>query len=183
MKYENVFLGLGSNLGDRQHYLIEALQRIANLIETEIVAVSSIYESEPIGYLNQGKFLNIVVQLSTNLEPKILLRETQKIENELGRVRAVRWGPRTIDIDILYWGRQMVSASDLNIPHPEVARRRFVLAPLNEIAPQFEAPPHFSKVSQLLAEVSDSGRVEIFLPKENLFNLKEGCVAPAIHRN
>ncbi len=169
MKYENVFVGLGSNLGDRQNFLTEALRRIANLFETEIVAFSSIYESEPIGYQNQDRFLNIVVQLSTNFEPKILLRETQKIENDLGRVRAARWGPRTIDIDILYWGRQVVSAPDLHIPHPEVERRRFVLTPLNEIAPQFEAPPHFNKVSQLLAEVSDSGRVEIFLPKENLF--------------
>jgi 2-amino-4-hydroxy-6-hydroxymethyldihydropteridine diphosphokinase len=170
MKYENVFVGLGSNLGDRQNFLIAALKRIANLSEIDIVAFSSIYESEPIGYLNQGHFLNIVAQLSTNIEPQTLLREAQRIENDLGRVRAVRWGPRTIDIDILYWGRQMVSTPDLRIPHPQAERRRFVLAPLNEIAPQFEAPPHFNKVSQLLAEVSDSTRVEIFLPKENLFN-------------
>ena len=130
------YLGLGSNLGERQ----QSLDRAVHLLETtEGVAVldlSSTHETEPVGMTEQPKFLNAVVKIACKLAPEELLDRCQRIEDRLGRVRTVRWGPRTIDIDILLIEGVTLDTEDLTVPHPRMCEREFVLAPLAEIAPE-----------------------------------------------
>jgi 2-amino-4-hydroxy-6-hydroxymethyldihydropteridine diphosphokinase len=168
MSQNQIYIGLGSNLGDRLSNFKKALQKISCLPATKVKTISSIYETEPIGYLSQDNFLNMVVEISTSLDPESFLFQIQKIEHELGRIRKVRWGPRTIDIDILYWGAKIFRTDLLQIPHSEIENRRFVLMPLNEIAPNFKSPPRFQRICVLLENVQDNSRVELFLPKTNL---------------
>ena len=133
------FLSLGSNLGDRAALLNTSLNRL----ETEGVRVarrSSIHETEPQDYLNQPKFLNIAVQVETDLTALELLAAIQKIETEMGRQRTIPKGPRTIDIDILFYANEIIATPDLEIPHPRLTERLFVLDPLSEIAPDLRHP-------------------------------------------
>ncbi|MEI7592434.1 MAG: 2-amino-4-hydroxy-6-hydroxymethyldihydropteridine diphosphokinase [Actinomycetes bacterium] len=124
-------LGLGSNLGDRESYLREA---VASL--TGVVAVSSIYETDPVGGPEgQGAYLNIVVEVATELSPHALLGVCHRLESAGDRVREVRWGPRTLDVDILWLESGAIDEPDLQVPHPRMTERRFVMAPLAEIAP------------------------------------------------
>ena len=126
-----VFLGLGSNLGDRRAYLRTAVASLP-----DVVAVSSVYETEPVGGPDeQGPYLNLVVQLDTELSPRHLLDVCRALEADAGRVREVRWGPRTLDVDVLWVEGHTVDEADLQVPHPRMGERRFVLAPLAELAP------------------------------------------------
>ena len=128
-----VFCGLGSNLGDREAHLRQALGQLAR--RADPVRISSLYESEPVGGPEQPRYLNAVVELATGLEPEDLLAECQALEVAAGRIRAVRWGPRPLDLDVLWYdGRVMVSPR-LVLPHPRAAVRRFVLEPWCEIWP------------------------------------------------
>lgn len=165
MIHKNVFLGLGSNLGDRLDCLNKAVKKISQLPGTNLINYSSVYESEPVEYLEQANFLNMVVQLSTNFSPEQFLKETQKVENDLGRTREIPFGPRTIDIDILYWGDMKMTTQALKIPHPEAGNRGFVLKPLKEIAPDYHVPPHGLRVCELFNEPVDRGFVELFKAK------------------
>ncbi|MFQ5601636.1 MAG: 2-amino-4-hydroxy-6-hydroxymethyldihydropteridine diphosphokinase [bacterium] len=166
MNCDHVFVSLGSNVGDRLFYLRAALRKLAQLEDTKIVDHSSVYESEPVGHVKQSDFLNVVVQLSTTHTPDTFLKKIQNIEKKLGRIRIIHWGPRTIDIDILYWGKTKINSYDLQIPHTEVEKRKFVLLPLNEIVPEFRVPPHFLRIRELFTNVPDASRVEVFLPKD-----------------
>jgi len=139
-KREKVFLGLGSNLGDRQSYLDAACRELAAHPLIRIIQTSSLYETEPVGYQEQGWFLNQVVEIETTLEPKELLSFTQGMENKLGRKRLIRWGPRVIDLDILLYGNSVINTTALIIPHPRMYERQFVLVPLAEIAPDIIHP-------------------------------------------
>jgi 2-amino-4-hydroxy-6-hydroxymethyldihydropteridine diphosphokinase len=121
---------MGSNLGDRHRYLKEAVDSI-----TGVVGVSHVYESEPVGGPDQGLFLNVVVELDTPLSPRQLLGVCHRLETAAGRVRSERWGPRTLDVDILWMDGVTVDEPDLHVPHPRLWQRRFVLAPLRELAP------------------------------------------------
>jgi 2-amino-4-hydroxy-6-hydroxymethyldihydropteridine diphosphokinase len=125
-----VLLGLGSNLGDRRAHLRHAVELLP-----DVAAVSPVYETEPVGGPEQEPYLNLVVALETDLEPHELLAVAQRLEAEAGRVRAERWGPRTLDVDILWIDRVNVDEPDLQVPHPRMRQRRFVMAPLAEIAP------------------------------------------------
>src|SRR5271154_4253540 len=125
---KTIYLGLGSNLGDRAAHIERALAALA-AHGIEIVRRSSFYATEPVGFGSQQWFLNCVVEAATELMPRQLLRATQQVERELGRRRTVRNGPRTVDIDILVYGTSVVSMPDLEIPHPRIAERRFVLVP------------------------------------------------------
>jgi 2-amino-4-hydroxy-6-hydroxymethyldihydropteridine diphosphokinase len=126
------FLGLGSNLGDRERYLRDAVESLHG-----VVAVSPVYESDPVGGPpGQGPYLNLVLELATELTPRQLLGVCQRLEAAAGRVRAERWGPRTLDVDILWMQGTTVEEPDLVIPHPRMAERRFVLAPLADLAPE-----------------------------------------------
>lgn len=127
------FLGLGSNLGDRHHFLRDAV----NSLGASVVAESDVYETDPIGGpAGQGPFLNLVVELETDLAPKELLAVCQRLESAAERVRAVRWGPRTLDVDVLWIDGVTSDDPELTIPHPRMYLRRFVLAPLAELAPE-----------------------------------------------
>lgn len=131
----NAFLGLGSNLGDRQRHLAEAARRLHAPPEVRVVAASSVYESPAVGYTAQPDFLNAVLHVATILSPQALLARCQQIESALGRVRRERWGPRTIDIDVLLYDELVLDDPGLTLPHPRLRERSFVLTPLAEIAP------------------------------------------------
>lgn len=131
-------LGLGSNIGDRERFLQEAWKLIGEIPEVNLLQISSYYVTDPVGGpLNQEKFLNAVGKIETNLKPQVLLCRLQRIERDLGRLRMVHWGPRTIDIDILLFGKSEMNTETLMIPHPRMAERHFVLEPAVEIAPDF----------------------------------------------
>jgi len=151
-------------LGDRLENLARAIQELTDTKVLRLRRASSIYETEPVGYEAQPLFLNMVIQVTTALKPRRLLQVTQKVENEMGRVRHGRWGPRVIDIDLLFYEDQMVKEPELVIPHPQLALRRFVLVPLAEIAPGFVAPDSGLPVAQLLARCPDPHAVKLFAP-------------------
>ena len=125
------FIGLGSNLGDREENLRRAIQLLKQ--KMKLVKISSLYESEPMYVKDQPWFVNCVAKFETNLTPKELLEYLHEIERKFGRQRSVRYGPRSIDLDILFYGNEIVDRNDLKIPHPMIQERRFVLVPLAEI--------------------------------------------------
>ena len=136
--HELVYIGLGSNVGDRKLYIDRALDLLAKTVA--IRAVSSIYETDPVGYKIQAPFLNGVAEIQTSISPHDLLKRLKKIETEVGRQPRFRWGPREIDLDILMYGDRIIDTPNLTIPHPEMYRRDFVLIPLREIAKNLVHP-------------------------------------------
>jgi 2-amino-4-hydroxy-6-hydroxymethyldihydropteridine diphosphokinase len=132
---QTAFLGLGGNQGDRAALLAEALLRLHRTPGAAVVAVSALYATAPVGLADQPEFLNAAAEISTSLPPEELLAACLRIESELGRVRTVRWGPRTIDLDLLFYGDLRRTDDGLTLPHPRMAERAFVLAPLAELAP------------------------------------------------
>ena len=146
-----VYLSLGSNIGDRGAHLREAISRVQTT--GRITAISSLYETEPVEFTQQALFLNCAVGLETSLGPEDLMSRLLDFERELGRERVQKKGPRTIDIDILLFGNLVMNFPELTIPHPAMAKRRFVLAPLAEIAPDLVHPVLKKSVSKLLAEL------------------------------
>jgi 2-amino-4-hydroxy-6-hydroxymethyldihydropteridine diphosphokinase len=146
---KRVYLSLGSNIGDREGNLRKAVERLAAL-DIRVLRASRIYETEPVDYKDQAWFLNQVVEAETSLFPMQLLTRTGRVERELGRTRTVRNGPRTIDIDILFYGAATVETARLEIPHPRIAQRRFVLAPLAELAPLLRHPVTHRTVREML---------------------------------
>ena len=139
-KMPTAFLGLGSNIGDRKANLARAVAMLAAHPQIEVVDVSSIHETEPVGYTKQPDFLNAVARVETTLRPRELLDVILAIEAEMGRERTIRWGPRVIDIDILLFDGEQVDEPGLQIPHPRMMERQFVLEPLAEIAPDLVLP-------------------------------------------
>ncbi len=131
----NVYVGLGSNLGERESMIRLALEDLSRLPATRLVRASSLYDTEAVGEVDQPNFLNAVAQLDTELDPRRLLWNLMLIEKRLGRVRTRRWGPRTIDLDLLLYGDLVIEEPDLRVPHPELSRRSFVLVPLVELDP------------------------------------------------
>lgn len=130
-----VFISLGTNVGDRELFLKQAIDVLGCNHNIKIICTSSIYETEPVGYENQGNFLNMVIKLKTNLNPYSLLKLCLKTELELGRKRKIHWGPRTIDLDILLYNQENIKSEMLTIPHPRMFERAFVMIPLLEIEP------------------------------------------------
>jgi 2-amino-4-hydroxy-6-hydroxymethyldihydropteridine diphosphokinase len=147
----NVYLGLGTNLGDRKQNINKAIEAIS--LKMSISKQSSLYETTAWGYTNQPDFLNQVIQVETNLSPLRLLNFLKKTEVELGRVENFRYGPRLIDIDILFYDDLINTTSCLQIPHPRIPERAFVLVPLNEIAPGYVHPVLKKTIAELLAEL------------------------------
>jgi 2-amino-4-hydroxy-6-hydroxymethyldihydropteridine diphosphokinase len=129
------YLALGSNLGDRLAYLQNAVNALDSTGGIGVVAVSRVYETEPVGGPDQGAYYNAVVGLETSLDVRSLLRLAQRLEADAARVRMERWGPRTLDVDILLFGDATVDEPDLTVPHPRMWERGFVLAPLRDVAP------------------------------------------------
>ncbi len=154
MKHK-VYLGLGSNLGDRQAYLDAALAALPPAVS--VLRRSPIYETEPWGFADQEKFLNMVVEAETELTPPELLGTLKAIEKQVGRKPTFRNGPREIDIDILIYGDTVFAEGGVSIPHPSLAERAFVLAPLADLAPDLNIPGINSTAGKLLAQVDKSG--------------------------
>ena len=147
------FVGIGSNLGDRETNLERALDLLAAEDGIEIAAVSEIRETEPVGPVEQGPFLNGAARLETSLAARALLACLLAVENRLGRVREERWGPRTIDLDLLLYGDEQIDEPGLSVPHPRLHERRFALEPLADLDPGLEIPGQGS-VSALLAKLN-----------------------------
>ena len=156
-----VFLGLGSNTGDRGAFIEKAAAAIATLENSTVQQSSSVYETQPWVKKDQDPFLNQVLELETELLPDALLKACQKIECALGRKRKKQWGPRTIDIDILLYGEWIIETHTLCIPHPRMWARRFVLVPLSEIASSVSVPGCGETVIELLDRCPDKGYVKL----------------------
>jgi 2-amino-4-hydroxy-6-hydroxymethyldihydropteridine diphosphokinase len=150
-----VFLSLGTNLGDRLAHLHAALDALPP--DVQVRRRSPVYETPAWGYEDQGPFLNMVIEGQTALDPVALLARLKQLETDLGRRPSFRWGPRVIDMDILFYGEMVLDAPELTIPHPRLQERAFVLVPLADIAPDWKHPVLNKTVRQMLAEVDASG--------------------------
>jgi 2-amino-4-hydroxy-6-hydroxymethyldihydropteridine diphosphokinase len=157
----DVYLGLGSNLGDRLLNLRSALDRMGPW-GAEVRRVSSLYETEPVGFLEQDWFLNAAAQVKTDLAPLDLLRVIRGIEDELGRQRIVVNGPRTVDLDILLWEDRIIHSGGLTVPHPRMHERLFVLAPLRELAPKLLHPALGRTVEELEETLPATSQVRLW---------------------
>jgi 2-amino-4-hydroxy-6-hydroxymethyldihydropteridine diphosphokinase len=155
-----VWLGLGSNVGDKRGNIQQALDRIAGACR--LLAVSSIYKTEPVGFQDQDWFLNCAVKVATEQRPRALLEWLKSIEQELGRTHRIKNGPRTIDLDILLYDDLVVDEDGLAIPHPRMHERLFVLAPLREIAPSLLHPVLDATIEALAGSLRDPKRVELY---------------------
>ncbi|TCK93307.1 2-amino-4-hydroxy-6-hydroxymethyldihydropteridine diphosphokinase [Natranaerovirga hydrolytica] len=127
------YLGLGSNMGDKKNNLKKAIEQLSNHSAIKICNISSLYETEPVGYTNQDDFYNLVIEIQTSLEPYDLLAYVNEVENNLKRKRDIRWGPRTMDIDILLYNGYSSTDEKLTVPHPRMTERAFVIVPLYEL--------------------------------------------------
>jgi len=156
---EPVLLSLGSNQGDRRLHLALALRKLTEA-GIQVQAISSLYETEPVDVSNQPDFLNLACLVETTLTPVDLLERCMEIEEQLGRVRSVRRGPRPVDIDIIYIGDRVIQSDHLTVPHPRRLQRRFVLEPIAEIAADFRDPVMHRSVSTLLSQCLDQARVQ-----------------------
>jgi 2-amino-4-hydroxy-6-hydroxymethyldihydropteridine diphosphokinase len=152
---DGIYLLLGSNLGDRRNVLVKA-RGLVHKLAGDVVQSSEIYETDAWGKTSQPSFFNQVLEIRSTLSPNELLATLHQIENMLGRVRREKWGARTIDIDILYYGDLILIEEQLKIPHPEIPARRFTLVPLVEIAAEFINPSHLKSNVDLLAECEDN---------------------------
>ena len=166
MEPVTLYLGLGSNLGRRETNLSRAVSFLAQSTGVTVLSSSSIYETDPWGYVEQPRFLNCVVVAQTSLEPTRLLETTQGVEGMVGRQTTFHWGPRLIDVDILLYGHQVISCSapDLQIPHARLPERAFVLVPLAELAGDAIHPSTGKTISELLQQVEGREGVKLWGP-------------------
>jgi len=158
---ENVFLGIGSYVGDRVQFLAGAVRKIREIPETRIVKVSSVYETEPVGVKSQDAFLNAVVWIQTPMALTVFHSRMKMIEKEIGRVERFRWGPREIDIDVLMYGDHVINGSAIVVPHKEMVNRKFVLKPFAEISPETIHPSEHKTIKELLAVCNDTNAVDV----------------------
>jgi 2-amino-4-hydroxy-6-hydroxymethyldihydropteridine diphosphokinase len=144
------FVGIGSNLGDREFLIRKAVESLRATPRTSVLRVSSLYDTDPVGEVEQPAFLNAVGWLETELEARELLWHLLLIEKRMGRVRAQKWGPRSIDLDLLFYGSAVLEEPDLIVPHPEAHRRAFVLVPLQELDADFVHPQTGEHIRKLI---------------------------------
>ncbi|NOY76755.1 MAG: 2-amino-4-hydroxy-6-hydroxymethyldihydropteridine diphosphokinase [Calditrichaeota bacterium] len=159
---EKAYLSLGTNVGQREEFLERAIRILSLNSALEIVNISSVYETEPYGVKDQPDFLNLVVEVETSLTPRRLLIVAKSIEEQMGRKPRRRWGPREIDVDILAYEKSVTHEDFLQVPHKELAERRFVLVPFAEIAPGFILPDRNKSIQEMLTECPDTGRVQVY---------------------
>ena len=153
------YIGIGSNLGDKPGNCRRAIEALGSNPRNLLVRCSPLYHTEPVGKTDQDWFVNGVVSLETSMDPRELLEFLLSIERKMGRVREEKWGPRRIDLDILFCGDQILNETDLQVPHPRLHERRFVLIPLQDVAPDLVHPVLGKTVSRILAELDTRERV------------------------
>lgn len=141
------YIGIGSNMGDSKATINEAINIIQSTAGINLLSVAPYYRTAPVGYADQDYFINTVAEINTTLNPRQLLHRLQEIENQKGRVRVIHWGPRTLDLDILLYGEQVISDPDLEVPHPRMHQRAFVMVPLADLNPNMVI--HGKKASEL----------------------------------
>lgn len=154
-KWHRVYLSLGSNIGNKRKNLLEAIRKIGELENTEVVKSSTILETEPFGYLEQDNFLNACLEVKTLMTAQEFLKEILQIELDMGRVREIKWGPRIIDIDILFYNKEIIEEDNLAVPHPWICEREFVLDPLSEIAPNYIHPLEKKTITMLARKLKE----------------------------
>nr|WP_285857110.1 2-amino-4-hydroxy-6-hydroxymethyldihydropteridine diphosphokinase [Mesobacillus subterraneus] len=166
---------MGSNMGDRLDYLKKAILHLESHENITVVNTSSIYETDPVGYTNQDQFLNMAIQVMTSLKPFELLDVCLNIEEQLGRKREMRWGPRTLDLDILVYNQENIETEKLTLPHPRMSERAFVILPLLEIDPNIMLPTMKEPLKSCLQSIPDKEGVRIWKRKngEDVFALIE----------
>ncbi|MCL7749242.1 2-amino-4-hydroxy-6-hydroxymethyldihydropteridine diphosphokinase [Halalkalibacter alkaliphilus] len=164
MKHD-VYIALGSNIGDRADHLEKAIQLLKSREDIQLITRSSIYETDPVGYVNQQSFLNMVVHIRTTKSAREILEVTQSIEHRCGRERDIRWGPRTIDLDILLYGEENMMLENLIIPHPRMWERAFVIVPLMEIHPTLYAEHLEQTIQEIYDELPDKEGVRKWNPQ------------------
>ena len=169
------YISLGSNIGDRFEILKAAIEELNAYANINVISISSIYETDPVGYVNQDQFLNMVMELKTTLDPYELLSLCLEIEKNLGRKRDIRWGPRTLDLDILLYNQENIKSEKITVPHPRMQERAFVLIPLLEIAPNIKLPTMKIPLHAILEDISDREGVRIWKQRngEDVFALFE----------
>jgi 2-amino-4-hydroxy-6-hydroxymethyldihydropteridine diphosphokinase len=160
---QTAYIGLGSNLGDKEANLKRALELLDRSQGVRVKRVAAFYRTAPVGYTRQDWFLNTVAEVETALEPRELLMLLLAIEKELGRVRTVHWGPRTVDLDLLLFGGEEIDTPDLVVPHPRLSQRAFVMAPLAELAPALKVAGR-GTAAELAEELSKEQAIEKFEP-------------------
>ncbi|GAA0439497.1 2-amino-4-hydroxy-6-hydroxymethyldihydropteridine diphosphokinase [Lentibacillus halophilus] len=156
-----VYIALGSNVEPKDNYLKEALHLLREHPQVRIIQLSSIYQTAPVGYTNQPDFLNMVIEAETSLSPLVLLEACQRIEHQLERKRDIRFGPRTIDLDILVYNQENRQTEQLTLPHPRMHKRAFVLIPLNEIAPELILPTTGKPISDYMKQFSEREKNDV----------------------
>ena len=159
---EKVILGLGSNIGNRSGFIKKAIKQISLIKGINVMAVSSLYETGPWGLINQRKFLNCIIICLSKLEPLILFNKLKGVEQRLGRKKRIKWGPREIDIDILFYGNKVIKINSFTVPHPMIEKRNFVLIPLNELIPDFIHPVKKIKVREILKACTDKSEAALY---------------------
>ncbi|TKB60048.1 MAG: 2-amino-4-hydroxy-6-hydroxymethyldihydropteridine diphosphokinase [Nitrospira sp.] len=180
---ETVFIGFGSNVGDRVDFCDRAVTLLSLLPHSRLQGVSLLYETEPVrDRIDPGEawFLNGVVQLETNITPRSLLSTLQEIERALDRDEDNRSGPRTIDLDILFYGEHVIKEPGLTIPHPRLHQRRFVLMPMNELDPLWVHPTLNQSMAQLLTDAKDHSQVRLLFPQPSTrYGSRPACSSPS----
>jgi len=161
-EHSEAYIALGANLGDREGNLMEALERLDDTSGIQVLRVSSLYETEPVGYVDQPMFLNMAAVVSTSLSPHALLAEMQRIEKELGRVRHIHWGPRTVDLDLLWMEGRRLDTPELVLPHPRMQERSFVLRPLSDIVFEDEPSGLYRVVQTALAKLEGKEGIQLW---------------------
>ncbi len=154
------YIGIGSNLGDKLYYCEKAISEILKIDRHKLLAKSSFFKTEPIGYTSQDWFVNGVIEIETGLEPSELLQTLKTIEVQLGRTETFRWGPRAIDLDILFFDDCQIQTGELKVPHPHIQDRKFVLVPLAEIDRNLIHPVLKKTIQQLLDSLKEDQKVE-----------------------
>jgi 2-amino-4-hydroxy-6-hydroxymethyldihydropteridine diphosphokinase len=160
--HKNIFLGLGSNIGNRAGNLRQAIRLLAEIPEVVVVAISPCYETAAWGKTDQPDFLNLVIEIQTACGPEEILNKVLQIEREMGRLRQEHWGPRIIDLDLLLWDQEVVALEQLSIPHPYLHERIFVLKPLADLAGRIKHPVLKKTISELCVACSDSNAMKLY---------------------
>ena len=154
------YISIGSNLGDSYKICIKAIERISKNDHIKIISESSFYQTSPIGYIKQEWFINSTIKINTSLAPENLLSELLNIESEMGRIRKEKWGPRLIDLDLLFYDKLILNRKSIILPHPEIQKRKFVLIPMSEIGGTYSHPILKKTIKTLLLESPDDSKVQ-----------------------